>query len=164
MDITQEDVKKHFSYTHEGKLLWKKGLNGRAKVGKEAGYVCRFYGYRMVGFKSRQTRVHRLIFLYHHGYLPECIDHIDGDTLNNRIENLREATVAQNQMNRRKRLDSKYKFKGVEKLKYGKYRAYISMKGKRTHIGVFNTEEEAATAYNIAAISEFKEYSRLNKI
>jgi len=54
-----------------------------------------------------------LIFLYHHGYLPKFVDHIDGNKKNNRIENLREATKSQNAMNQKVSTRNTSGIKGV---------------------------------------------------
>ena len=50
-------------------------------------------------YKEHRFLVHQVIFLMQHGYVPECIDHIDGNIHNNKIENLREVTKMQNSYN-----------------------------------------------------------------
>jgi hypothetical protein len=92
------------------------------------------------------------------------VDHRYGDGLDNRKENLRIATMAQNQYNRRKtsrKTSSKYK--GVHlKKQYNKYGAEISCNGKRTHLGYFDNEIDAAKAYDEAAKKLFGEFAKLN--
>ena len=85
--LSQKLIKGIFSYDSEsGWLIWKTN-------GKPAG-SCR---HRLaIGLCGEKHYVHRLIWLWHYGTLPEYIDHIDGDTFNNRIENLRECTMSQN--------------------------------------------------------------------
>jgi hypothetical protein len=92
------------------------------------------------------------------------VDHKDGDGLDNRKENLRIVTSAQNQQNRRKisrKTTSKYKgvyFRRENK----KYCALICCKGKRMHLGYFDNEIDAAKAYDQAAKKFFGEFARLN--
>lgn len=96
------------------------------------------------------------------------IDHIDGNRLNNQKSNLRLATNAQNQMNRKKGSGCYSIYKGVCFMKHWKLKkpwcAYIKFNGKRKHLGCFKTQKEAALAYNQAASSLFKEYAKLNPI
>lgn len=70
-------------------------------------------GYIRTEIKHRKYAVHKLIYLIHYGIFPELIDHIDGNIANNRIENLRECTLSQNQFNTKIRKDSKSGVKGV---------------------------------------------------
>ena len=90
--ITQAEVQDWFTYV-DGNLVWKKG---NAKVlGKIAGCF-KSRGYRYVCLNGKHYRVHRLIFLYHHGYLPELVDHDDNDRRNNHIENLIDRSNSEN--------------------------------------------------------------------
>ena len=109
--ITQELVNSIFEYI-DGDLYFKKSISLKAREGKKAGGVTT-HGYRSVGFYKNTAYVHRIIFLMHHGYMPELIDHIDGNTLNNRIENLRPATKSTNGMNRGKQKNNTSGYKGV---------------------------------------------------
>ena len=72
----------------------------------------------------------------HYGHAPEFIDHIDGDKQNNRIENLRAATRAQNQLNAKLRKDSVTKLKNVTKHR-NKWQVRMRIDGVLTHIGTF---------------------------
>ena len=97
-------------------------------------------GYVTVRVFDRRVMVHCLIYKMATGEEPEHIDHRDQDKSNNRISNLRAATHAQNQANREGWSDG---YKGV--YPSGKnYRAMISIDGKPTHIGTYDTEELAA--------------------
>jgi len=99
-DLTQEDVKSLFEYK-EGKLFWKMDrARGKVKAGSEAGCLSS-HGYKrlMIGYKEIPS--HRIVYLWHHGYMPKVVDHIDSNPLNNKIENLREATAQTNQYNRK---------------------------------------------------------------
>jgi len=86
MEVNKEILNDIFHYQN-GSLFWKKITGRRAKIGDIAGRSCS-NGYRMVGLFKRGYLEHRLIFMFHHGYFPKEVDHIDGDKLNNRADNL----------------------------------------------------------------------------
>lgn len=90
------------------------------------------------------------------------VDHINNDRFDNRLINLRETDHSKNKMNSKPHLDRKYK--GVQKSRHGNYKAVIVNKGKHIYIGSFNTQEEAALAYNKKSKLLFGEYSRINNI
>jgi hypothetical protein len=85
------------------------------------------------------------------------VDHKNGNTLDNRRENLRVATPSQQRANSKKRRGSASPYKGV----YVRGDRFLA-KIKRAHIGTFRTEEAAARAYDAAALIEFGEFARLN--
>ena len=93
---------------------------------------------------ERKYLVHRLIFLYHKGYLPECIDHINGNYLDNRIENLRESSISENQWNCKLREDNTSGHKNVH---YNKSRniwfTRFQINGKSITRGYFKNKEDA---------------------
>jgi hypothetical protein len=100
-EINKEQVQSLFDYK-DGKLFWKSDrARGKVKAGSEAGSLS-YRGYKrlMIGYKEYPA--HKIVFLLHHGYMPKVIDHIDGNPLNNKIENLREATAQTNQYNRKR--------------------------------------------------------------
>jgi hypothetical protein len=105
---------------------------------------------------------------------PPCyvVDHIDGDPFNNQKNNLRVVTQRENSQNRKhiKYTPRKHSpYKGVSKTSNGKWRAYIwiggtySQGGRQVHLGIFKTEELAASAYNDAAKALFK-VTHLNEV
>lgn len=115
-------------------------------VGKVAGTL-RPAGHIAVAVGHTQFRAHRLVWLYVHGEpVPDVIDHIDHDKLNNRFSNLRAATKSQNGANMRMRNANTTGVKGVGHLKNGQFRARIMLHGKDINLGHFDTLEDAAKA------------------
>lgn len=94
--LTKQEANGLFEY-QDGMLYWKISKRG-VKAGSKAGSVTH-EGYMRVMVNGKEYKIHRLIFLMHHGYFPEMIDHINGNRSDNRIENLRPATNQQNQHN-----------------------------------------------------------------
>ena len=97
------------------------------------------------------------------GAIPEgmFVDHIDGDPLNNRRGNLRVVTKAQNAANAAPR-GGRSKYRGVFQQPSGRWTAQISKAGVRLCLGTYDTEEEAASAYDEAAKTVHGEFARLN--
>jgi len=92
------------------------------------------------------------------------VDHINGNTLDNRKINLRLANKRTNAQNMRPNKNTTSKYKGVcWSSNRNKWRANIFYK-KQIYIGRFNLEKDAALAYNKSALQYFGEYARLNKI
>ncbi len=150
----------HTIYTYNDGCLMSK------RHGRPVGYLQQSHGYLVVNFPfgtPRKTHIfknHRLIFLMHHGYLPEMVDHINGVRTDNRIENLRAVTPQQSAFNTSKHKRNTSGYKGVSFSKQkGKWAATICYGGKHTHCGFFNTPEEAGRAYEAAAERLFGEYS-----
>jgi hypothetical protein len=139
----------------DGKLYNKETVSNRVKKGTEAGNTNNVTGYRVVIIKGRGFRVHRIIYYLHYGVWPGDfqVDHIDGDKLNNKPENLRLVTSKQNNRSYRKPYKNPTsKYRGVcwDK-ESNKYKAKIFHNNKNIHLGYFTCEKEAALAYNIAA-------------
>lgn len=101
-------------------------------------------GYVQTGIKGKYFKNHRLIFMMHHGFVPEFVDHIDGNKLNNRIENLRPATRSENQYNKKLK---KQTFSGVKGVTWRndlkKWRVKITVDGKEITIGNYKSLELA---------------------
>ncbi len=111
--------------------------------------------------------VHRVAWFLHHGEFPTTpIDHINLDKLDNRIENLRLCSYSQNSAYRPKQTrKTTSRFKGVSwQSSFNKWRAYIVVDGKKRGLGSFEIEEDAAKAYNQAAINAFGEFAILNEV
>jgi hypothetical protein len=134
-------VKEIFSYHPDGYLI-----RNRSGVAVES-KITKHNRYARVVIKNKPYAMHRIIFLWHHGYLPKVTDHIDNDRLNNRIENLREVTHQQNAMNKTRDCTSKSPYKGVaiRKRKSGKlfYEVYVCVGKERKFFGGFSNIELA---------------------
>lgn len=141
MDITYS-LADHYLEYNNGNLFWKKPRQN-IKVGQKAGCIDS-HGYVSVTLNGKFLKVHRIIFYMHYGYLPDSIDHIDGNKLNNSIENLRPATSNQNQWNRKKLTRGLSGFKNVSwNKKMNKWRVSLSINRVAKHIGYFDDIELA---------------------
>ena len=160
-DITQEHLKTIFNYK-DGELMWKISTNRKIKIGSIAGYVDAG-GYKNTKVCGKQHKNHRLIFLMHYGYLPKMIDHIDGNTLNNYIENLREANSMQNQQNSKLRKNNSSGCKNVYWSKAAKkWQVYCRVNGKMTHHGLYDDLELADLVATEVRNKYFGEYAKNN--
>ena len=168
-ELTAERLKELVSYDPEtGEFTWlprpithwcihawnRQWAGKRLYVSVQRSPNCKFYA--LVRFGGRHYGVHRLAWLYTHGRWPaDEIDHKDNNPLNNRIDNLREATHAQNQRNKGVMRNNRLGIKGVtfEATRRGpkKYKAQYTHERKHISIGWFTTAEEASAAY-IAAV------------
>ena len=160
-NFNKDLLKQLFTYdTVGGGLLWAVQTGSKNKVGNRFGYSTPS-GYRKGMVKGISVREHRLVWIFWNGDIPEGlqIDHIDGNTYNNRIENLRLATHAENLANQtisKNKTSSKYK--GV----YYQQNKYIFAMYGKTYIGMYKTEEEAARAYDAHTILVNKEFAKTN--
>jgi len=93
------------------------------------------------------------------------VDHINGNTLDDRRSNLRLCTGSQNQMNRQKptRRNPQSRFKGVNCARNG-WKAGIRVNGRTIYLGQFKSEIDAALAYNAGALKYHGEFACLNQI
>ena len=140
------DLLKHlFDYDKEtGNLIWKVSNAHSQKIGDIAGCFDSKIGYIRVGINGKKYYAHRIVFLYHKGYLPKTIDHINGDKVDNRIENLRAVTASQNQHNRKINSNNTSGYKGVSyNARANKWCARIRLENKRINLGYYSTPEEA---------------------
>jgi hypothetical protein len=155
-----KEILQQFFYYKEGKLYNKVTRNSRSKKDQESGNI-NVYGYRDVMFNHKTYKVHRLIFMMFYGYMPKEIDHIDGNSSNNRIENLRECSSSQNKYNTKLRIDNKSGIKGVSWSKTNKkWHAYLNCDGKRLNIGFFKNIQEAKNAVKSYRIKQHDVFAR----
>ncbi|MGI9214274.1 MAG: HNH endonuclease signature motif containing protein [Gammaproteobacteria bacterium] len=152
-----EKIKQSFYYK-DGNLHWINSSKG-TKKDAIAGWKSKFC--IQIELHQKNYKAHRLIFLLHHGYLPTIIDHIDGNPHNNKIENLREATQAQNLMNAKLRINNTSGHKGVSYIKkIKKWCAQADFDKKHYYLGVFDTKEEAINAATEFRKQHFKNFYR----
>jgi hypothetical protein len=114
--------------------------------------------------KDKTIRMHREILDVPNGFYT---DHIDGDGLNNQKNNLRVCSTSQNGLNRRKGSNCASGYKGVDRqhrCSQREWRARIQVSGKRILLGHYKTREEAAAAYDHAALSLGGGFGRPNYV
>jgi hypothetical protein len=135
-----EFIKQKLDYDRDtGKFYWKSS-------GKEAGYITKG-GYRAIKVLGKEFKAHQLVYLLEHGYIPKVIDHINHQKDDNRIDNLREVTIGENNKNLSMPSSNTSGIVGVsynEKAK--KWDAKINVDGKQKHLGYYETKEDAAQA------------------
>jgi hypothetical protein len=150
--ITQEILKERFDYNPETGLFIRltqvQGCRYRPGTVVETKDT---KGYIIIGYNMKTYKAHRLAWLYVHGYLPIVdIDHINRDTSDNRLVNLREVTHEVNMQNQSKRSTNTSGITGVyydtapsHANRTKKWRACIMVAGKHIHLGWTHTKEEA---------------------
>ena len=135
--------------------------NFRPHKGLGSGHACRT-ARKSEGRSKKTVYMHREVLLVPDG---QKVDHINGNGLDNRRENLRVATTRQNNQNRRKSPGTSSRFKGVNwDSERQRWYAHIKTNGKMRSLGRYDSEEDAARAYNIAARQAFGEFAFLNEV
>lgn len=150
--LTQSVLRQRLHYSpRTGVFTWTGvGCGRRVKKGDIAGSVWST-GYRRISLSRRAYGEHRLAFLYMTGRFPTQVDHRNRNKKDNRWSNLREATASQNGANRRFSRNNTSGFKGVTFHKgTSKWQAGRRFGEKFVHLGLFETREEAAMAYQRA--------------
>lgn len=152
MEITQVLLKELFDYDAKRGVLINKTNRGSAIKGRIAGSINTYRDNprRSLVINKKRYYTYRLIWLYHYGTWPlRQIDHINGNSLDDKIENLREATQTQNNQNLHKaKCHNQAGYLGVQHRKdINKYTARIAINGKASYLGAFHTPEEAHAAY-----------------
>jgi hypothetical protein len=136
------ELRRRLAYRSDGVLIWKRPRSNRTKPGNKAGFP-NGDGYLRTKFDNKRFLCHRLIWaiLKREDPLDFYIDHINGDKLDNRIQNLRKASHNQNLHNQKGAKG--YYFSERTK----RWTGQIRLNGKRLHLGCFDTEEQAREAY-----------------
>ena len=140
-------IERRLDYNRDaGELRWK----GKDKLAGSSAIRNLPYGkpYRQLHILGHTYMAHRLVYLIEHGRWPVGeIDHINGDTTNNKHTNLREATPITNRRNQKRHSRNTTGHTGVHKRKSnGKYEVSLGDKGKLVYVGMFTTYEEAVAA------------------
>ncbi len=136
-------------------LVWRV-TRGKARTGARAGRQDK-QGYIVLQFQGRDLQAHRVVWLLTHGEWPAgMLDHKNGRREDNHPDNLRPATNAENQQNRKP--VGEIPFKGVVRHPCGKFQATCA----RAYLGLYDTPEAAARAYDAAAAHRFGRFARLN--
>lgn len=121
-------------------------------------------GYAFAKIKQKTVLMHRLIMLAKEN---ECIDHANGDRLDNRKSNLRACSHSENLFNKGPLKRNKSGYKGVvfeKRSKKNPWVAYVRANGKNINLGCYPTKEEAALSYNKAALKYHGKFAFLNKL
>lgn len=146
--LTAERVRELLDYDPAtGVLRWRVTYSSHARAGRVAGCVADG-GYRFIRIDRTLYKAHRLAWLLTYGHWPpDGVDHRNGDTSDNRLLNLREATQAENTQNvLGARSDNSNGYRGVSR-NHERWMAAIIVNGKRRYLGTFDTPEEAHAAY-----------------
>ena len=156
-----ELFKEHFSYDADTGMLTciKKIKYSKRHIGDIVDSITRVKNnvYYSVSLFGKTYKAHRVIWAIYYGHLPNVIDHIDGNGLNNRIENLRNTVQAENCKNRSHQSNSSTGYSGITYVKSrtegkpGKYLVRINAEaGVRITVGRYDTLEEAIAARQFA--------------
>lgn len=134
-------------------------LSSQILKNKYCTIVCGDKHYAVTNIKGKTVYLHRLIMKAPAGTV---VDHINGDTLDNRKSNLRLCLHKENIRNQRNHPDKWQKYRGVDFMKVkNKYRARITVDKKEIHLGVFDTAIEASKVYSKAAKYYFGNFVKI---
>jgi phosphoglycolate phosphatase-like HAD superfamily hydrolase len=156
--LTYEEAKRLFDYDPEtGVIRWKIRVSRNVGDGREAGNTRTNHSgkkYKELKIYGKKYQSHRVIHLLQTGeWPPDQIDHIDGNGLNNRWENLRGVTPTENNRNVRRQCNNTSGQTGVHwDTRYRKWRARIWTNKRAVCLGRFTTLEEAIAARKKAEI------------
>ena len=160
-ELTAERLRELLDYDADtGAFTWKVSPGRRVKIGSVAGTLDR-NGYRRVGIDRRYYFAHRLVWLHVFGQWPaDEIDHVTGSPDDNRLINLREAAHDENMRNYRLPKSNTSGLKGAcWCAQTGRWQSNIRINGRATHLGRFDTAEEAHVAYCMAAIEHHGDFA-----
>lgn len=167
--MTQEQVRALFVYWR-GHLYWRPrpreafaspnayAMWNKRYAGLQAGSIGE-RGYRKIAIFKTCHLEHRLVWLYHKGWMPEAIDHKNGKKTDNRIGNLRPATQMENRWNSRRLQTTTTNVKGVYK-RDGKYEAHVCSNYVRYYLGRFVRKSDAKRAVTAARKALHKAFAR----
>lgn len=146
-------------YVKDDILYNKINRSTNSRKDQEAGNIDN--NYRRVKIKRKSYLTHRIIFLMHHGYLPDVVDHINGNTFDNSIDNLRDSNKMTNRWNCVGNSNTLTGVKGVY-VDGKKFKALVNVNGKRYYLGMYDTIAEAKIVVDAKYIELQKEFSLQN--
>jgi len=118
-------------------------------------------GYIKIDINKKSYLAHRIVYLLHHKILPEFIDHIDGNPLNNKIENLRSCSKSQNNMNSKKRKSNISGHRNVSyRPKFKQWAVELQANKVRYHFGFYKDFDVACSVADEARNSLHKEFAK----
>lgn len=161
VELSREELMEFLSYAPDtGEFRWLKRPSNRTKVGALAGSI-NGSGYREIELRGKSYQCNRLAVLFMNGHWPvDEVDHKNRIRNDDRWKNLREATKNQNQHNRgHQKGSSQYKGVYFHKLS-GKWGACIQVNGEKSHLGLFEREDDAAQVRILTAIELHGEFAR----
>lgn len=138
-DLSLQYIKSLLIYDHNTGIFYRrKSIQSRSMSGQIAGTITRQSSgnkYIKISIDKKRYYAHRLAWFYFYGFWPNIIDHLNGNGLDNRIDNLRNVNVEVNAKNQKTRSDNTSGQIGVAKSKRGRWRAYINVDKKRISLG-----------------------------
>ena len=165
--LPHAELQRALSYNRKTGVWHWRVSRGPNKAGDVAGTWRNTDGRRAVFVNGRVYLASRLAWFYMTGEWPTTlVEHKDTNPSNDAWDNLRLATTAQNSRNRGKNRTNSTGYKGVgrNRGRGKKFRAQIKVNGATLSLGYFDTAEEAARAYNAAALRHFGSFAQLNRI
>lgn len=148
LNLTAERLRELLHYDPNTGVFTNVAPRKRVVVGSKAGYLDSSNGYVKICLDYVRHYAHRLAFLYMTGAWPSAyVDHINGDTQDNRWANLRDVARQVNSQNMREAPSNSSSGVFGAHRKRGKWSSHIRSNGKTVYLGVFDSAEEASNAY-----------------
>jgi len=156
-NLTKQNLLNTFLY-YEGNLYWKISRTNKTKAGMLAGNK---HKYCKVYFNNKRYLLHRIIFMMFHGYMPDQVDHIDGNPHNNCIENLRSVDNIKNQYNAKLSIKNTTGYKNVHWNKnIKKWSVQLRANKKNIFVGYFENLELASLVAQEARAKYHEQFAR----